>query len=242
MKHLVYSFVALFPLIAAQPAHAASDYLLEIEGVAGEAPGTIEVNSWSWGASNPTSVGSGGMSAGRVVSPRDSASGQSSGRSARGDVRVTASQNTQSLRESPTRASTGKIVGDLDGDGRAELAAMTSQAELQNFTLSFEQSNPTLSRVCAGKHIAKANLRGRGDEFVVENATITCTQNPPSGSAARDSMPNRISMNVTTPKQTQGATFGERCGAGTCPAASVTMTFTGGQMRHTKTGHVTLLK
>jgi hypothetical protein len=242
MKRSTFGFLAMLPLIAAQPAHAASDYLLEIEGVAGEAAGAIEVNSWSWGASNPTSVGSGGMSAGRVVSPRDAASGQSTGRSAQGDVRVTASQNTQSLRESPTRASTGRVAGDLDGDGRADLAAISNQAELQSFTLTFDQSSPALARVCSGKHLAKASLRGRGDEFVVENATVSCTQTSPSAAAARDSMPNRISMNVTTPKQTQGATFGERCAAGVCTAGAVTMTFTGGQMRHTKTGHVTLLK
>jgi hypothetical protein len=83
------------------PARAASDYLLELEGVAGEAkPAPIEFASWSLGASNPTSVGSSGMSAGRrqhdpvrltkpfeadgsisLVSPRDAASGLATGKS-----------------------------------------------------------------------------------------------------------------------------------------------------------------
>lgn len=65
---------------------AASDYLLEIEGIKGESkdkehPGAIEVASWSLGASNPTSVGAGGMSAGKAsfqdihfTIPMDSAS------------------------------------------------------------------------------------------------------------------------------------------------------------------------
>jgi type VI secretion system secreted protein Hcp len=49
----------------------ASDYLLELDGVKGESKDdahkeTIEVASWSLGASNPTSVGSSGMSAGKV--------------------------------------------------------------------------------------------------------------------------------------------------------------------------------
>lgn len=49
----------------------ASDYLLELDGVKGESKDdvhkeTIEIASWSFGASNPTSVGSSGMSAGKV--------------------------------------------------------------------------------------------------------------------------------------------------------------------------------
>jgi type VI secretion system secreted protein Hcp len=49
----------------------ASDYLLELDGVKGESKDdahkeTIEIASWSLGASNPTSVGSSGMSAGKV--------------------------------------------------------------------------------------------------------------------------------------------------------------------------------
>lgn len=57
-------------LLVCLPALAASDYLLEIDDYAG--PGkqiAIELQSWSWGASNPTSVGSGGMSSGRLTSP-----------------------------------------------------------------------------------------------------------------------------------------------------------------------------
>ncbi len=56
---------------SAQNAFAASDYFLKIEGVAGESTdqnhqGGIAIESWSFGASNPTSVGSGGLSAGKV--------------------------------------------------------------------------------------------------------------------------------------------------------------------------------
>ncbi len=50
---------------------AQSDYLLELDGIDGES--TIEgkekqmqIESWSFGASNPTSVGSSGMSGGKV--------------------------------------------------------------------------------------------------------------------------------------------------------------------------------
>ena len=50
---------------------AASDYLLELDGIKGESrddvhKGTIEIASWSLGASNPASVGNSGLSAGKV--------------------------------------------------------------------------------------------------------------------------------------------------------------------------------
>lgn len=86
-------------LLAPASAYAASDYLLELGGIEGEAKTSIEILSWSWGASNAGSVGSGGLSSGRrthepirsgeplaadgsvrVLSPRDAASGQATGR------------------------------------------------------------------------------------------------------------------------------------------------------------------
>jgi len=52
---------------------AASDAYLKIEGVEGESavsePQTIEVAAWSWGQSNPTSVGPGGLSSGKSGAP-----------------------------------------------------------------------------------------------------------------------------------------------------------------------------
>ncbi|MBX4200898.1 type VI secretion system tube protein Hcp [Candidatus Parcubacteria bacterium] len=47
---------------------AAVDFFLKIDGVNGSyTGGAIEVNSWSFGASNPSSVGSSGMGAGKVT-------------------------------------------------------------------------------------------------------------------------------------------------------------------------------
>ena len=74
-----------------------------------------------------------------------------------------------------------------------------------------------------GKHIAKAEL-GRGTEtMMIEHAMVTCS----SDAAART---------------TQGATFGEKVSTGLETGAPLTMVITGGQMKHTKTGHVTILK
>lgn len=50
---------------------ASADYFLKLEGIEGESVdeehrGEIEILSYSWGMSNPTSIGSGGLSAGKV--------------------------------------------------------------------------------------------------------------------------------------------------------------------------------
>jgi hypothetical protein len=70
---------SLAVMLMSSGAYAASDYLLELGDVKGESKakfgggggggsgGQIEVQSFSWGASNPTSVGSSGMSAGKAV-------------------------------------------------------------------------------------------------------------------------------------------------------------------------------
>lgn len=98
-KHVVFAAVSAtaLALSAFGPALAASDYLLVLDDVVGDTTTktTIELASWSFGASNPTSVGSSGMSAGRttaappasngkvsVVATRDAASGMATGRSA----------------------------------------------------------------------------------------------------------------------------------------------------------------
>ena len=148
---------------------AASDYLLEIDGVKGEAsaaPATIEIQSFSWGASNPSSVGSSGMSAGKVavqdlsravVSPRDAASGQASGK------RVAAA--------------------DVSGDGVASATLAPADAgKIRSFTAMVRES-PTkastgITRACAtGQHISKATLRGPRqtvslDDVVVSSCTV----------------------------------------------------------------------
>lgn len=243
MNRLVFaSVLSAATLLAASPALASSDYLLELDNLPGEAAVSGEVMSWSLGASNPTSIGSSGMSAGRVVSPRDPASGQASGKRSHGHPSVTASQNTQSLRESPTRASPVAVAaGDVSGDGRADLVTVARQGEVSGFTLHFDKASPVLARVCGGKHIASAQLRGRGETFVLENVLVTaCAEaSPAAGSAGKVSVSDLSYMGR---RQTQGATFGERCRAGACTAtADVSVTITG-QMRHTKTGHVTLMK
>lgn len=59
----------LAPVVLAGSLNAATDYLLEIDGIKGESsdtarPGTIEIESFSWGASNSGATSGGG--AGKV--------------------------------------------------------------------------------------------------------------------------------------------------------------------------------
>ncbi len=144
---------------AASSAWAASDYFLKIEGVKGEAASSIDIQSWSWGASNPGAV----ASPSGVVAPRDAASGQASGRHLHGPVTVQASQNTQSLRESPTRASTGgtaKVnVQDISIMRMADFATVASLDEVQGFSLSFDKASPVLAKLCTGKGIKRRAIR-----------------------------------------------------------------------------------
>ncbi|MEQ1499457.1 MAG: hypothetical protein ABL914_12450 [Novosphingobium sp.] len=226
-------FVLASALLAAAPALAASDYLLELDGVKGEAVAPVQVESWSFGVCNAGQCST-------VSSPRDAATGQSTGkRQYKPSVKVQASQNTQSLRESPTRASVDGSSGavtaqeckkpsysaahfDLDCDGRADLAFAGTQDEVSSLSFTFQKITVEWRGVCTGKHIDKAVLRspGTGDEFVITDATVSC-----SG-----------------PRQSTGRAAAT-CAAGACDLAGpVTMTFTGGQMKHVRTGHVTLLK
>jgi len=124
--------------MATAPVLAASDYLLQLEGVQGEgkdtaAPQTIEIESFSWRASNAGSASMGaGAGTGKVnvqdlsvtkaATPRDASSGMATGkRAAQGastdgqtDAVTTAPKVgdvatfTVVTRESPSKSSTGR--------------------------------------------------------------------------------------------------------------------------------------
>ncbi len=207
-------------------AMAASDYLLEIDGVEGESAASIEVSSWSWGASN----------AAGVSSPRDAASGLATGRRQSGPS-VTASQNTQSLRGRAT-------VSDLSMVRGADISTLGALDEIQGFSLTFDKASPVLAKVCQGKHFTSVQLRGRGEAFILENAVVTgCTAPAAAPPASPGSAAREYHWDIKTNKPGSARTSsGGDCASGACAADSpVTLTMTG-QMRHTKTGHVTLLK
>lgn len=236
MKHTTALIAMTAALLASAPAFAASDMYIKFEGVDGEA---AALAGWSFGTCNAGACQI-------IVSPRDAASGQATGKRQHGAVRVQASQNTQSLRESPTRASTGGTAvaatgqettkapprgnwdlatnkgaraaggvavaaGDVDGDGRADLAYAATQPEIAKFSITYDKASPVLAKVCQGKHIAKATLTRGADSYEITDATVICA---PAGNGQADALTDGLMV----------------------------LRFTSGQMKHTKTGHVTLLK
>ena len=223
----------LFAGASAPNAYAASDYLLTLPPAKGEAAtAPITVDSWSFGVCN---------------------SGQ-----------CTAS----GLRESPTRASSGRsgvatgagaaaggaalATGDVDGDGRPDFAYSDTQDSIYGLSFTVDSSPPIVTRACATGKVDGATLTRGEESYVVSSASVVCTGRGGGAAAASyaraginriDSTPARISTNLTVGRQTPSQSFGERCAAGQCAAGGlVEMTFSGGQMKHTKTGHVTLLK
>lgn len=214
--------------LLALPAAATTAGYIKFDGVDGEAVAQ-PFEGWSFGACNAGSCAT-------VVSPRDQASGQATGKRSSGVTKITASQNSQSLRSSGSGGGAGKAsmsdlsvartVGDVDGDGQADLAYAGTLPEVSSFTLTFDKASPQLMKLCAGKHIAKVELSRGAEAMVITDAHVTCS----------------ATVAPTVARQTQGATFGEKVSTGMASSGSLNMTFTSGQMKHTKTGHVTILK
>jgi type VI protein secretion system component Hcp len=220
MKRITTGLLAAAAALSIAPAAmAASDYLLELDGVEGEAAASIEVASWSWGTSN----------AAGVSSPRDAASGQATGRRQH-TPSVTTGQRTRG------RAT----FSDLSMTRGADMSTLGAVSEVQAFSLTFDKASPVLAKVCQGKHFASVQLRGRGETFVLENAAVTGCASPVAdtpGELSRQGNWNQKASNKRSAAPSSGG-----CDSGVCTADNpVTLTMTG-QMRHTKTGHVTLMK
>jgi hypothetical protein len=230
------------------PAVASSDYLLQIPPEKGEISPPVAIDSWSFGACN----------AGQCSSPRDSSSGMASGKTASGGKPNRASWDLATGKGARTAAGgAAPTLGDVDGDGSPDLAFATTQDEVYGLSFTFQKISFSYQAVCDAGHLDSATI-SRGDEvYVVSNAKVVCTMAGGSGGGAAaasyaksgitriDSTPARISTILTVGKQTQGATFGEKCASGSCDALTdglLILRFNSGQMKHTKTGHVTLLK
>lgn len=148
-------------LLTSASALAATGLTLDVEGVEGGAPGkqTIEVQSYSWGASNAGAMSSGSMSAGKVnvqdismtrqvQSSRDAASGLATGRRS-------AAATTPPATTPPATATVASTLRDV--------TVAVPEAAAKSFCAS-------------GKHIAKATLTARGERVDLDNAVVTaCT-------------------------------------------------------------------
>ena len=170
-------------LMTSAPVLAASDYLLQLDPVAGEgsgkaAPQTIEVESFSWGASNPASAtASSGAGAGKVnmqdlsvtsaAAPRDAASGMATGKRSATAAEATVGQGsaadgpkvgdvaefTVMVRESPTKASKGKSGGCVAG-------THFTHAVLRVQGKTYELSDVVLTSCTVGATATKKEFKG----------------------------------------------------------------------------------
>ena len=231
MKHNIAWLITAAAIAVSAPALAASDFLLEIDGIDGESAAPMAVDDWSFGACNAGQCTT-------ITSPRDLASGQASGKAGsptRAGWDLATNKGGRTAAASP-------VVGDLDGDGHADFAYAGTLDNVQALTFSFDKASPQLAKVCSGKHFTSVTLRRGADSFVITGASVTCTAAMPSAARTIDSTPARISTNkyAAGGGKAQGV-MNARCSADGCKEV-VTMTFTSGQMKHTKTGHVTLMK
>jgi hypothetical protein len=176
-------------IVIAAPAWAASDYLLQLEGVKGEAaagspPATVEVLSWSWGASNPSTIGSGGMSAGKVsvqdlsMTKATPAAAAGSGGGA-GKVNVQDLSMTSSAVVTAREAGSGMATGKTVAPGAVTDIVSTAPAagSVSELTVRFRESPTRASTgrtTCAvGKHFDTVTLRGSGQSVTLQDATVT---------------------------------------------------------------------
>lgn len=224
------------------PAFASSDYLLQLPPEKGEASTPISVDSWSFGVCN----------AGQCSSPRDSSSGMASGKS--GGKPNRASWDLATGKGARTAGGSTPVLGDLDGDGAPDLAFVGTQDVVYGLSFTFQKITMAYQAACDSGRIDSATL-SRGDEvYVVSSVSVVCTKGgggaasvayAKSGVTRIDSTPARISTNMTTGREAATPSVSERCSSGSCDALTdglLIMRFTSGQMKHTKTGHVTLMK
>ena len=163
-------FAVITSLLAVGTAWASSDYLLQIEDIKGEAatqnPPALEVMSFSFGASQPSAVGNGSLSAGRMApSSRHQKTGHVT------LMKREAAPGTMQPGASPV------AIGDVDGDGMTD--AMTPRSSGPGaITLHVDGSPAQVAArqasVCAqGKHFPSATLSGRGKTWVLSDVMVS---------------------------------------------------------------------
>jgi type VI protein secretion system component Hcp len=170
-------------LMAAGPAMAASDYLLQLDGVNGDgqdrtASQTIEVDSFSWGVSRPGSAKtSPGGGAGKVNVQDLSMT--------KVNVQDLSMTSAHAPRDASSGMATGKRaapVADADGDGHTDaVAAAPKVGDVATFTVvtreSPSKSSTGKTGACAtGTHFPHAVIVARGQRYEFSDVVVTsCT-------------------------------------------------------------------
>ena len=155
-------------LLASGGVWASSDYLLQIEGIKGEAasqsPPALEVMSFSFGASQSGAVGNGLLGAGRMA--------PSSRHQKTGHV-------TLMKREAAPVATPSAPVADVDVDGEGMTAVMAPRSSGPGaITLHVDGPSAQVAArqasVCAqGKHFPSATLSGLGKTWVLSDVMVS---------------------------------------------------------------------
>jgi len=160
--HRTLRFAVIASLLAGSTAWASSDYLLQIEGLKGEAaaqsPPALEVMSFSFGASQPSSVGNGSLSAGRMTP------------SSRHTGHVTLMKREAAPGAMPSAAA-------ADVDAMADVMAPRSSGP-GTVTLHVDGSPAQVAArqasVCAqGTHFSSATLSGKGKTWVLSDVMVS---------------------------------------------------------------------
>lgn len=143
-----------------------------------------------------------------IKSPRDVATGQASGKR---------THEIKTPRDAASGQASGKMATTNDDGG--SILNPDKPALIKTKTKSNQSNDRTTNPACGPVTVKTTNADGTTDEM-----TFACPGDAVNYKAGINSinngMPNRISMNVTTPKQTQGATFGEKVNQGLHAAGS----------------------
>ena len=263
MSKITRIIFALSATCIAVPAFASSDYLLQLPPEKGEASTPVTIDSWSFGACNSGQCSSNSGAA--IDSPRDSHTGMATGKTGNGAKPNRASWNLATGKGARTAGGTAApVAGDVDGDGSPDLAFAVSQDAIYGLSFTFQKISVSYLAACASGHIDSATVSHGDEVYMVSSVSVVCTKGGGGAAAASyarsgvvriDSTPARLSTNMTVAReagapaisevvvtrQASAPAISESCSSTACDGV-VTMTFTGGQMKHTKTGHVTLLK
>lgn len=150
-----------------------------------------------------------------VKSPRDAASGMASGkRSAATNDEGQQTTNRVLKTKTKSNQSNDRVHGYPHVDETVSIIDPENKRVLKTKTKSNQSNDRTATQSCG-----PVTLKTTKPDGTVEEQTFSCPDDALQYQRKGD-MPNRISMNVTTPKQTQGATFGEKVNQGMQSAGS----------------------
>lgn len=147
MRNGMLGIIAAVASVAIVPVAYAADAHLIVGDAKGAAPAAIEIQSWSWGASNQTSTST---AQGRTTAPRDAASGMATGKRMHKPFPIARADLAEAAAQSEVQGFT------LTLDGASPLAEQMC---------------------AKGKHIAHATLRTAEGDYALDDVTVSeCTR------------------------------------------------------------------